>query len=568
MDAAVAAALVFIHDKGMNVAVAARTAAQKLKLNASKIEPLRGRIRYHFSKTPPKKRACLLLSEAEEFLVNIIKAFSTLANPLSTGEVRCLAKVVGELDQVPSNGWMTSFRGRYGSRIELRAGKKSHTKTTLLSCYSTIHEWTKATGKILKGIASAPALVFNIDETRALPASRVKSLLADKRLKETHYQQAMDTTLYTLVSCVAADGTTLFCIYLFRYVPTKKGLRQSVYAPQMADIKHTRTDNSFPIYCAVTPKGYMNGQCWMETMKIFLELAGLRQGLGRQKQAVLFLDGCSSHLKDYTIEELQKNNITALYFPSNTSHILQPLDGECFAGYKPEAARQAQKAALGASLGAASEKHLSLLASVRAHEKAVSPEVVKASFKNRGIEPWNPAVALANATLATPTANLLAAHEEVTGLFFAEKVIKELKEQLTADTKTERKMIESMNSPTKMTALPNWKPRPRTPKRKNIPKIHSEETSSESSLSDSEDDELSGSSDESAEYIAPVRSPPRTAPSCSHCGRQRTHGVVELACQVCETYFLCLTCSFEPDALPEHLKLHPEEEGRRLRRRR
>jgi hypothetical protein len=56
--------------------------------------------------------------------------------------------------------------------------------------------------------------------------------------------------------------------------------------------------------------------------------------------------------------------------------------------------KEAHSMALAASVGALSEKHMSLLACVQSHEKAMTPQVLKASFKSRGIYPFSLALAL------------------------------------------------------------------------------------------------------------------------------------------------------------------------------
>jgi hypothetical protein len=129
----------------------------------------------------------------------------------------------------------------------------------------------------------------------------------------------------------------------------------------------------------------MNGELWQETMKIFVELTGNRQGLGRQKQALLFIDGCASHLRAWTITSLSKENISTVYFPSNSSHVLQPADGEVFANYKQTARTNLQSSALKASITGDLEKELTLLECIQSHAEAVTPSVVKAAFRNRGI---------------------------------------------------------------------------------------------------------------------------------------------------------------------------------------
>jgi hypothetical protein len=201
----------------------------------------------------------------------------------------------------------------------------------------------------------------------------------------------------------------------------------------------------------------MNGALWQETMKIFIDLTGNRPGLGHQKQALLFIDGCESHLRDWTITTLIKENISTVYFPSNSSHVLQPADGEVFANYKQAARTNLQSSALKASITGDLEKELPLLECIQSHSEAVTPPVVKAAFKNRGIWPWDPARALANAHTACPTLRVQAAHDNVYSAFLTQKMVIELQEKFSKKANVERKMIEVVNSPTKSADPESWK---------------------------------------------------------------------------------------------------------------
>ena len=567
MKAAVTTALFLVTKHGISKSEASRRAVEKHKLDQSKIEPLRARVQYRIREVSPKKAALLLIPEQEIFICNVIKAFSTRANPLVAGDVQLLAQIVAGLPEKPSRGWMSSFRKRHKLDVVLRKGKSSHKRGVLMMAYESVFQWVNSTEKFLVRLALDASLVFNIDETRALPASRVEFVLAAKSLKEAHYEEALDETLYTLVSCIAADGTTLFALYLFRLTPSKDDLRQSVYIPQQVEQKHTRKDRSFPIYIAVTPKGYMNGVVWMETMKIFLDLVQFRQGLGRNKQAVLYLDGCASHLKESTNEVLNESNVFPIWFPPNTSHILQPLDGEAFANYKTQARKEIHSTSLAASVGAVTEKELSLLASVRAHEKAMTSDVIKASFRNRGIFPWDKAVALTNAYLSCPTDRLLPASGDLCSLFYAEKVVEELKIHFSENRSTQRKMVQEMNSPKLAANLKDWSRRPRPSPKKGSAKIVASSSSKKILQSESDDDEDAISDSDSDIPIMPPLRPSGSANSCSHCGHQRQHGSVPVACTTCHQFFLCMKCQFNTNALAEHQKDHPELEGRRTRRR-
>jgi hypothetical protein len=83
---------------------------------------------------------------------------------------------------------------------------------------------------------------------------------------------------------------------------------------------------------------------------------------------------------------------------------------------------------------------MSLLACVQSQAKAMTPQVLKAAFKSRGIYPISPALGLANARLACPTDRLLGASGELYSLFYAEKLIKTLKDYFIPKVKIEHKV--------------------------------------------------------------------------------------------------------------------------------
>lgn len=375
------------HDKTIKDAV--DLAVKQMNLDEHVKVALRQRLWRLRNPKAKKERPTLICKEDEELLVDLIAAFSVHANPLTKLEVRALAQVMGNLDRVPSKGWLVSLRKRYPTKIKTRKAKASHNKKVLTKLFESLKTWSDETSRILASIAVADYLVFNIDETRALPASKGMSVIASAYLTQVQYEKAIESTLYTLVGCYAADGTTLFILYLFRAQFKQGAVHQDLYLPVRVPSIHTRTSTDVPVYVASSPKGYMNAALWKETMKIFVELVGNKQGIGRPKQAVLYLDGCSSHRKEDTEEICLKNNITPIYFPSNTSHIVQPADGQIFECYKPEAAKETDALNFKASLGSTQQKHFGLAASLAAHEKAVTPPVIKAAFKSRGIFPFN-----------------------------------------------------------------------------------------------------------------------------------------------------------------------------------
>lgn len=180
---------------------AVERALKKADLKYEFFESVRAKLRRRLKPSEPMSRLKVLNEETESLLVELVAAFSVHANPLAAMEVRVLAKVLGDLDEVPSDGWLRKLLARHGSKVKLRTARKSHKQSVLLGLFSALFEWTDETAKVLAGIALCAWLCFNIDETRAIPASKARSVIASAALTQVQYEEALRSTLYTLVGC-------------------------------------------------------------------------------------------------------------------------------------------------------------------------------------------------------------------------------------------------------------------------------------------------------------------------------------------------------------------------------
>ena len=526
---------------------------------------IRSRLYRLFNPTQPILRPTLMEPEREKLLVDMIEAFSVVANPLSGVEVRCLAEVVGDLDEIPTTGWLESLRKRYPHKIKLRTSRCSHKKTILVNLFQGLMSWALETEKVLAHIAQLAFLIFNIDETRAIPASKARAVLASSTLTQVQYESVLKSSLYTLVGCYGADGSTLFVLYLFKARKCRNGTHADFYAPFLAPVKHTRSHNNVPVYVEVTPGGYMNKAMWKETMDIFLQLAGHRQSVGREKQGILYLDGCSSHAKAETMQLLRENNVSAIYFHPNTSQIVQPADGTIFQNYKRASAKEVQKLEFNASMGVPDQKHYDLAASLEAHRAAVTPDAIRAGFEKRGIFPWDANVIRANAWRACPQDSFAEASEGVQQELLLIDYIDHIKQENSKLKPLERKDIQDVNKAHLLETVAEWKPRPKGRKKASTapPPKKKRQTKAipiESEESDMEVDEFEGDDDET-DFAVPRLVRSSSAFSCSHCGHQRANGTVPLACLDCSQYWLCSPCRTNTDALATHMKTHEDDEG-------
>ena len=570
MVAATEAAKVLVTKNGVKQAMAIRATAEKLQIPERFHEAIRQRLYRLLNPAVKVERAKIMTPERRDLLVDLVAAFSFHANPLSGLEVRCLAQVIGDLDHVPSTGWLARLREEYRHKIKLRKGRCSHKKNVLVKLFEALLTWVDETAKVLIHIAQLDYLIFNIDETRAIPGSKSRAVLAAANLTQVQYESVLQSSLYTLVGCYAADGSTLFILYLFRARKSKTGVYQDFHAPKLVKSRITRSNPNVPIYVALTPMGYMNKAMWMETMKIFVNLVGQRQGLGRQKQAILYLDGCSSHGKVETKTLLQENNITAIYFPANTSQIVQPADGAIFQNYKPTAAKEVELLDFNASMGIPDQKYYDLAASLEAHRKSVTPTVIRAGFKKRGIYPWEPNLILANAYSACPQDSFLEVSKDVHDQLVLADHITYMKEELAAQKELQRKVIEEVNVAMKLEEADPWKDRRKGPKKKAAaPPPKKKQKTKEIEYDSEEDlmdvDDIEGQDDET-DFAVPRLVRSLSDFKCSACGHVRGCGKVPLACFNCSQYWLCSSCRTNTNALAEHMLTHKNDEGRGTRR--
>lgn len=558
--------LYLLDNSNVSRTEACRAVAEIAKLNSKDEQALYHRVARAQEEKEPVARTLSLTNEQEQFLVRLILAFDALANPLRPVDVIEMARILTEDKFHPTTGWEKSFRKRHSKDLKRRQGKQSHKKKTLMASFPAVAAWVEETDRDTHRRNAQAAFTFNIDETKALPSSKVSFYIANANTFETHIHNIRDETLYTLVSCVAADGKVLFSLYLLKQTGATEGLNQSVYVPRLAEERSTRNRHKYPVYVAVAPKGYMNTELWQATMKIFREQVQIKAGYKRNPESVLFLDGCSSHSKAWTMEYLEEFNCKAIYFPSNTSHILQPLDGQAFANYKNQARKLQADTSLGASVGALDEKQMSLYNSLKAVELALTVSVILASFASRGIFPWDPVKALANARSATPFDSMLPADQHTCELFMARVVVNELCEHFKSAPKLDRKQVQDVNKPHRIETLSDWKRR--SPAKK--AKLAEPKPKKSASIEMEEPEEPERMDvDQIEEEIRPVAPALQRAPSaigCSACKHQRSRGKVPNVCTYCESFWLCSECQADPKILGEHMKTHDEDLGHKPRR--
>lgn len=527
------------------------------------------------NRQPLKPRPIKLAPVLEEYLCNMILAFAKYFNPLTREDVRDLAaylyKYQSSKVETFSDGWVDTFLERHSEIVRQGITKKSHKKTVLNGLGELVFNWCIETEKTLSGLALQPELVFNIDETKATSSKLAYRGIGSAKSSELHMQNASYNSLYTLVSCICADGSTLFLVFIFKSSNSQKSPFKPFYVPVREKTRTSRQKTSIPIFYATTPGGYMNGDLWKEVMMKFVELVGLRQGIGRQKQAVLFLDGCSSHLKDFTTSELSQKNITPIYFAPNSSLVCQPADGAVFATYKSKQAKLSREADLrGLIYGTEPSDNIVSLC-IKAYEESATKKVVLASFRDRGCWPFDKVKMMTNVCKLTGGVQCFEVSQEVQTSFITLDLFQKHASDLKESAVQERVIMTESNT---LIAQEGLSPAPK--KRKKPTKSKKGNRSPNKPLKKKAKIVENPIVPQVPPSVAaevplatlPAAEPPADLPNfCSDCGKLISSSIPNIPCPHCPTFKLCFKCNFNGQALAKHNLAQNHTENRLARRR-
>jgi 4-hydroxybenzoate polyprenyltransferase len=142
-----------------------------------------------------------------------------------------------------------------------------------------------------------------------------------------------------------------------------------------------------------SPKGYISAACFYEYSNFFVSWLRARGGLGGHQKHLILLDGHSSHLYNIDFMKLMRaNNISVASLPPHTTHILQPLDDVPFANLKKvwnSNLLDKNEVVTGRKLTKEEVMHMFM----ETWNEAVTPETVKAGFRNTGMWPADPTTA-------------------------------------------------------------------------------------------------------------------------------------------------------------------------------
>ena len=193
------------------------------------------------------------------------------------------------------------------------------------------YNFVEVAEEMLRLVRADGANLINIDEARASADDIAKAPLSgDKTAKRHSFVQPQPDNIRTLVMAVNGKGEVLVELRIFKDPANSRTDKITLGGLRQGDCEE------WPVYYAVTDNGYMDTKLWLDLVQRVVERHELLyQGL----KPVLLLDHHTTHEQYEALRFLVEKMWKVLFFPSHTTHFLQPLDDVCFARYKLVVAR-------------------------------------------------------------------------------------------------------------------------------------------------------------------------------------------------------------------------------------
>ena len=327
------------------------------------------------------------LTEAQELSIAcVIIAFDLVGAALSQDVLTGMVKDVFKKEVHPS--WWTSYYARHETRLAGRRKRGAVGINDHDEFRAEVRRWGGKIDKFLNEHHFPAHCQINPDETRLYEKDGAVYLtrMGARHRTSSTIDKDGETSVGTYIPFPAADGSMIMSVYVlrakFNHGEEAEG---SFYLPHYS-VRQSRTLHPWPIYFIYTQSGWLTKATWRKILWLFAETWELHHpGL----QCCLWLDYAGIHYQPDLVLELAAKGIFTVFFPVRTTKFLQPADQRLFAllkllTIKILADKRTTIALLGGSWSGALWQ-----ACFRAELRTFRPPVIKGSFSDAGIFPWN-----------------------------------------------------------------------------------------------------------------------------------------------------------------------------------
>ena len=267
-------------------------------------------------KRNPIDRKKKLTPEQEETVVQHICEMCNNHMPLSPREI--LEFCSKTFNMHFSDGWLQKFVERHSDQIQRDTSYPQEDRrlcVTKEQCYQYLDIIkNEVNGKFAE-------LIFNADETGSSEwmDKKNRNVIVPKHEEDVRitHKVRRASKLQTMLGCISAAGDVLTPVLIH----SRKTVDNEVYSKGLRE----GTD----VILRYSETGYITSSIFEEWIEHFFVtfVNDTRNSLNLQnEEAVLFLDGCSSHTSGKVKQILAANKIKMITFPPHASHIFQMLD--------------------------------------------------------------------------------------------------------------------------------------------------------------------------------------------------------------------------------------------------
>lgn len=323
----------------------------------------------------------LFLDEEEEGFVGLIQGWSLLNRPLS-GKIILeeIKSLYPDLKDWNGESWLRRFTDRHESRFSARTVKGLKSERVSNNVTDQVQEFVSWFEPWFAGKGISHSVLINADETRVQIEGgqhRTKVFEAKSKTKASALE-ATRTKSASYIPFHTATGKMIMSVFV---LPIDKKGNSSFF---LKEVTYPRR-GSHPTFYAFTETGWLNSDTWLKILETLQAQLSLQYpGL----EACLLLDNLSVHMTSKCLKFCKTNKIHVAFFPANSTHFLQPSDDKLFTNFKKLLYSKLGEKLV--TIGHNQKELGALLVGIAQDcENMLTPTVIKASWRDTGIYPWD-----------------------------------------------------------------------------------------------------------------------------------------------------------------------------------
>ena len=379
---------------------AAETALTKEEVDSGRKSDLISSIvncmNYHHNEIPTKTHgSTALTAEQEKSVILTLSSFNICGKPVSPSFVIDCVRERFHLDS-SWNGWVwwRHFKGRYKDDVDVNAVERIANRRLEPSQMEEVPAFCDKLESVLYRsgpysleMKCPPHAIFNIDETIVGVSCgnlHLRAITTPERhcgVISYHHGESLGSC----VVCVSADGKLTFAIVILKSSGDVNDQMEAKYNGPILALLKTRLRGDPSIYFAFNSTGMLNSELWVDVIQKFVQY---RDRIMPGMDCLLFLDNLASHRAMRAVQIATENRVRLFFLIRNCSHWLQPLDQWILLQFKQAIHLHLKSAIL--NINNLHEWKSNLLDVIpRALIKACTPELIKKSFEDTGLYPYN-----------------------------------------------------------------------------------------------------------------------------------------------------------------------------------